>query len=454
MARPLLAIVGRPNVGKSTLFNRLAKRRRAIVHDHPGVTRDRLYEEIEWEEHRFILVDTGGFEIGSDDPMQSKTSEHVEFAVQEADFVIFMTDVKDGLLESDHQVVRRLRESGKQFVFAVNKVDGPKWDQHVFEFYGMGAESLFPISAEHGLGIGDLMDEVLLRMKEKFDEEPDEIEGIGIAVVGRPNTGKSTLVNALIGSSRMIVDDTPGTTRDSIDTKIVIGAKRYTLVDTAGIRRRSRVTVGLEKICVIKALKSLDRARIALILIDAEEGPTLQDARIAGYARDYGCGCILLVNKWDLIGRRGRAVRDDFSEDLRRKIKGLAFAPMLFISARRGNKVDSVLPLVDRVAEAHGRRIKTPDLNRLLADLEENHSHPLGRTGPIRFYYISQIGMMPPVFAVVTNHPEQIRDAYRRYLINGIREAFGFEGTPIKVVFRPRGQKKKGRWPKKGTSVE
>ena len=433
---PLVAIVGRPNVGKSTLFNRLARKSRAIVHKSPGVTRDLLYEEVQHEGRHFHIIDTGGYDEDQGDALLPRMRGLIELAVEEAEAVIFLMDGRAGLAPLDAEVGQMLRASKKPVFHAVNKIDGPKHEAGVAEFYRLGVTDLYPISAAHGRGLGELLDALVSALPDA--EESEEVAGeTRIAVVGRPNTGKSTLVNAVLGYQRVMVDERPGTTRDAIDTPFSMLGRRYRLIDTAGIRRKGRVRGVLEKYTVIMALKSLERCAVALILIDASEGVTAQDGHIAGYAYDRGRGCIIVVNKWDLARSAGRKVAD-LREEVRWKLKYLSFAPVLILSARTGESVDLILPQVDEVAAGFRKRTPTAALNRLLEDIQQAHQPPLVGGRPLKLYYIRQVSTAPPIFSIVANSPESVHFSYQRYIVNRIREAFGFQGVPVRLLFEAR----------------
>ena len=444
---PLVAIVGRPNVGKSTLFNRLVGRSRAIVHKSPGVTRDLLYEEVVHEGRRFLVVDTGGYDEDREDSLEEallgKMRSLIAVAVEQADAVLFLMDGQVGVAPLDAEIGQILRTSMKPVFHVINKIDGPKHDHGVADFYRLGPETVHPISAAHGRGIGDLLD-ALVETLPQVEEESVDPEETRIAVVGRPNVGKSTLVNSLLGYQRVMVDDKPGTTRDAIDTPFSLYGKRYRLIDTAGIRRKGRVRQELEKYTVIMALKSLQRCDVALVLFDASEGVTAQDAHIAGYALDRGRGCILVVNKYDLARREGKKIAD-LHEGVRWGIKHLAYAPVVVASARTGEAVDTLLPLIDEVAAEFWKRVPTPALNRLLKDLQQDHGAPQVRGRPLRFYYIRQVSAGPPTFAIVANEPRSVHFSYQRYIVNRIRDTFGFRGVPVRLVFEEREGRKPAR---------
>lgn len=434
--KSVVAIVGRPNVGKSTLFNRLSKRRIALVEDTPGVTRDRNYNEVAWDNRAFILIDTGGFDPTNKDDLLSQMKEQTLFAIEEADIILLLFDGREGLTVIDRDTVDFLRHIRKPIFHVVTKIDGPHQEPNLNEFFELGIERLYPISAMHRLGIGDLMDDVLPHI---LDEEgiTSKQEGIRVAVIGRPNVGKSSIVNKLCGGRRTIVHHEPGTTRDSIDTDICVDGRSYTIIDTAGIRRKGRTKIPLEKYCVIKALRSLERCDVAIVLFDAEEGPTDQDAHIAGYAYEKGKGCIIVVNKWDLILKDNKST-NTFTDNIRMKVKFLEFAPILFVSAHTGQRVLKTLDLVDRVSRECEKRIETSRLNRHLSRWIQYLPPPLHRKRPVKLNYITQSSIKPPTFVIFTNHPEGIHFSYRRYLINQIRKDFGFEGTPIRVTFTPK----------------
>jgi len=446
---PLVAIVGRPNVGKSTLFNRLARRSRAIVHKAPGVTRDLLYEEVVHEGRRFLIIDTGGYDEDQGDALLHQMRGLIELAVEEAEAVIFLMDGQAGLAPLDAEVGRMLRVSKKPVFHVVNKIDGPKHETAVAEFYRLGVQALYPISAAHGRGIVDLLDALMSALPDA--EERQEVAGeTRIAVVGRPNVGKSTLVNAVLGYQRVMVDERPGTTRDAIDTPFSLLGRRYRLIDTAGIRRKGRVRGQLEKYTVLMALKSLERCDVVLVLIDAAEGVTAQDGHIAGYAHDRGRGCILVVNKWDLARSAGKK-RADLREEVGRKLKYLSFAPIVITSARTGESVDAILPLVDEVAAEFRKRAPTAALNRLLEDIQLSHQPPLAGSRPLKLYYIRQVGVAPPTFAIVANRPESVHFSYQRFIVNRIRKAFGFQGSPVRLIFEERaGRNPRRRGRKRG----
>jgi len=435
--KPIIAIVGRPNVGKSTLFNRLAGRRKAVVEDAPGVTRDRNYAEVSYEDHPFVLIDTGGFEPASKDRIQQQIREQVEVAIQEADLILFLLDGKEGLNPTDIDIAGYLRQVTKPVFYVVNKIDGERHEGEVLDFYRLGAPALFSVSAEHGRGMGELMDEVLKTFPPDQPEEKTVEEEIRVALVGRPNVGKSSLLNKLIGHPRAIVDSTPGTTRDAIDTPLWRDGRKYIFIDTAGLRRKSKVTQRLEKYSAIKALKSLERCDVALVLLDGFEGLTEQDARIAEFAEEAGRAMILGVNKWDLV-QKDSSTLEEYRDRIRREMKTLDYVPVLFISALTGQRVAKIFETIDRVIAEHRKRITTGELNIWLQEAVESHSPPLHRNRRVKLFYISQVAVAPPTFILFTNEPQGLDEAYQRYLLRRLREKYGFIGTPLRLFLRKR----------------
>jgi len=437
--KPIIAIVGRPNVGKSALFNRIAGGKKAIVADEPGVTRDRNYADVEWEEKIFTLIDTGGFEPVSKDRIFVQMREQCQLAMEEADVILFVMDGKEGLTPSDKEIANILRRQNKPVFYIVNKIDGPKHEDKAFEFYGLGVEQIYSISAEHRYGVDELMDQVV-KILPKLSEGKRIKDAAKVAVIGRPNVGKSSLINRLLGYKRVIVDEAPGTTRDAIDTFFERNGKKYILIDTAGIRRKSRISLQLEKYSIVEALRTIDQCHVALLMLDPEEGVTAQDAHIGGFIHEKGKGCILLVNKWDLVEKDSQTMVE-FEKRVYGDLKYLSYAPILFISALTGQRVPKVLEMVDDVAEQTKKRIPTSPLNKHFGQWVEHNPPPLHRNRNVKLNYITQVSAGPPTFVIYTNFPEGIHFSYERYLINQMRETFGFEGVPIRLQFR---KKRKG----------
>ena len=435
--KPIVAIVGRPNVGKSTLFNRITRTKDALVDDFPGVTRDRHYGDARWDDVDFTLVDTGGFTEGDDFAADIRFQVHQ--AIADADVVLLMLDGKAGVSPFDSDILGFLRSIDKPIFYVVNKIDGAEQEIYLSEFYQLGLEILYPISAEHRYGLTDLLDEMtrVLSALAKDPQEDPAAEMIRLAVVGRPNVGKSSLINRILGQDRLLVSDIPGTTRDAIDSVCKMDGKSYLLVDTAGIRRKGKVTGKLEKFSIIKALRSLDRCDVALLVMDAEEGVTDQDISIAGYAYDRGCGCIMLLNKWDLVEKDSKTVKA-YYERLRDQAKFLSFAPAMTISALTGQRVTKTFKLVDEVYGQYAKRIATGQLNRIMEKAIERNSPSLHRGKRIKFYYAAQISTRPPTIVCFVNYPQAVHFSYKRYLVNQLRERSGLDKTPIRMIFRQR----------------
>jgi len=439
MPKPVVAIVGRPNVGKSTLFNRIIGRNFAVVDDMPGVTRDRNYAEGEWMKKHFLLVDTGGFEPETEDVMYTKMREQTTLAVEEADFIIFLMDGKEGLLPADIEVSHRLRASGKPVLYALNKVDGERHEGLIPDFYRLGIDTLYPISAQHGQGFSDLMDALgsLLPETPQESEEKQVIETPRIAIIGRPNVGKSSFVNALMGEDRMIVSPVAGTTRDAVDSVYTYYGKQYVLVDTAGIRSRGKISRGVEKYSVMRAMKGIERADVALVLIDAAEGITEQDERIVGLAHEAGKGIILVLNKWDLVTDKEEGYKR-FIADVQQRLKFADYASVLTISAATRQRITKVFEEIDKVMEETRRRVSTAELNRVFSQLVARHEPPLYRAKRVKYYYATQVGIKPPTFVVFVNYPAGVHFSYLRYIENNLRQAFGFHGTPVRIFAKSR----------------
>lgn len=437
--KPIIAIVGRPNVGKSTLFNRVAGGKKAIVWDEPGVTRDRNYAEAEWEENAFTLIDTGGFEPVSKDRIFIQMREQCQLAMEEADVILFMMDGKEGLTPSDKDIANILRKLNKPVFYIVNKIDGPKHEGKVLEFYGLGVEPVYAISAEHGYGVNGMMDDVI-RVFPRVSEKKWDQDVTKVAVVGRPNVGKSSFINRLLGYKRVLVDEIPGTTRDAIDSFFERDDRKYILIDTAGIRRKSRISLRLEKYSIMEALRTIDRSDVALLLLDSKEGVTDQDARLGGFIHEKGKGCILVVNKWDLVEKDSQTMAR-YERDVREHLKYLAYAPIVFISALTGQRVKKTLEAVDRVSEQTKKRIPTSQLNKYFGKWIERLSPPLYKGRSVKLNYITQVSTAPPTFVIYTNFPDGIHFSYERYLLNQMRETFGFEGVPVRLLFRKKGKR-------------
>ena len=440
--KPIIAIVGRPNVGKSTLFNRVTRTKDALVDDFPGVTRDRHYGDASWNDAEFTLVDTGGFTEGDD--FAGEIRFQVRQAIDDADVILMLLDGKDGFSPFDQDIIDLLRTVDKPIFYAVNKIDGAEQEVMLSDFYRLGIDRFYPLSAEHRYGLNDLLDDIVASPG-LFGSEPpgeDEQNQIKLAVVGRPNVGKSSLINRILGEKRLLVSDIPGTTRDAIDSICKIDDTNYLLVDTAGIRRKGKVSKKLEKFSIIKALRSLDRCDVALIVIDAEEGVTDQDIAIAGYAYDRGCGCVLLLNKWDLVKKNSNTVKL-YYQRLRDQAKFLSFAPAMTISALTGQRVAKIFKIVRDVYDQYRRRIGTGQLNRIFERAIEKNEPSLHRGKRIKFYYAAQIATGPPTIVCFVNYPQAVHFSYKRYLINRLREESGLDSTPIRLIFRQREGKRK-----------
>lgn len=438
--KPIIAIVGRPNVGKSTLFNRIVGGKKAIVANEPGMTRDRNYTDVEWEESVFTLIDTGGFEPVSKDRIFIQMREQCQLAMDEAEVILFVMDGKEGLTPSDKEIADILRRLNKPVFYIVNKIDGPMHEEKAFEFYGLGVEPIHSISAEHGYGVDGLMDEVM-KVLPRLTEERWDKDAAKVAVVGRPNVGKSSLINRLLGYKRVIVDEAPGTTRDAIDTFFERDGKKYVLIDTAGIRRKSRISLRLEKYSIVEALRTIDQSDVALLLLDSKEGVTGQDARIGGFIQEKGKGCVLVVNKWDLVEKDSNTMVE-FERKIYSDLKYLSYAPILFISALTGQRVPKILSMVDHVAEQTKKRISTGPLNRSFMQWVERFTPPLYKNRIVKLNYITQVSTAPPTFVIYTNIPDGIHFSYERYLTNQMRETFSFEGVPIRLQFRKKGKER------------
>ena len=440
MAKPLVAIVGRPNVGKSMLFNKLTGKRLSIVEDTPGVTRDRLYAQAEWRGRAFDLVDTGGIEPGTDNQILSFMREQAEIAIASATVIVFVCDIRTGMTAADQEVAGMLQRSGKPVVLAVNKMDSTGLnDPEMYEFYNLGLGDPFPVSAVHGHGTGDLLDACF----EFFPPEDQEEEGddvIKVAIIGKPNVGKSSLVNRILGQERVIVSDVAGTTRDAVDSYLEKNGQKYLIIDTAGMRKKSRVDDRVEKFSVLRATMAIERCDVCLILIDANEGVTEQDTKVAGLAHEAGKACIIVVNKWDAIEKDGKTMQR-MEEDVRRDLSYMTYAPVLFISALTGQRVDRLFGLIDNVVNQAAMRIPTGVLNQVLSDAQARVQPPTDKGKRLKIYYMTQIGVKPPHFVIFCNDAQLFHFSYRRYLENQIRATFGLTGTPVRITIRQKGDK-------------
>ena len=440
MAKPIVAIVGRPNVGKSTLFNKLIGERRSIVEDVPGVTRDRIYAEAEWNEHRFILIDTGGIEPKSDDTILKQMRTQAEIAVESADVIVFMCDIRAGLLADDRDIAIMLKKSGKPIILVVNKCDSiGAVPFEFYEFYELGFErEPIALSSIHGTGSGDLLDAIIEECD--FSDEGSEDDGIiNIAVIGKPNAGKSSIVNRMCGEERMIVSDIAGTTRDAVDTRVENDHGVFNFIDTAGIRRKSKVEDKIEKYSVLRANMAVERADVCLIMIDAGDGITEQDEKISGIAHDAGKASIIVVNKWDSIEKENSTV-NSFNTKIRTALSYMTYAPIVYVSAKTGQRVANLYPLIKSVYAEGSRRITTGMLNDLLNDAMTRVQPPSDKGKRLKIYYMTQVSQNPPTFVIFCNSEELFHFSYRRYIENCLRDAFGFEGTPIKIIIRQKGE--------------
>ncbi|UAL45781.1 ribosome biogenesis GTPase Der [Sutcliffiella horikoshii] len=435
MPKPTVAIVGRPNVGKSTIFNRIVGERISIVEDVPGVTRDRIYSSGEWLNQYFNIIDTGGIEI-SDAPFMTQIREQAEIAIDEADVIIFMTNGREGLTSADEEVAKILYRSKKPVVVAVNKVDNPDMRDTLYDFYALGFGEPIPISGSHGLGLGDLLDFVIENFPKDEEEEYDE-DIIKFSLIGRPNVGKSSLVNALLGEDRVIVSDIAGTTRDAIDTPYSYDGKDYVIIDTAGMRKKGKVYETTEKYSVLRALRAIERSDVVLVVINGEEGIIEQDKKIAGYAHEAGRAIVIVVNKWDAVEKDEKTMKE-FEQKIRDHFLFLDYAPIVFLSAKTKKRVHTLIPKIDMASENHSMRVVTTVLNDVIMDAVAMNPTPTDKGQRLKIYYATQVAVKPPTFVIFVNDPELLHFSYKRFLENRIRDAFGFEGTPIKLIARPR----------------
>ncbi|MBQ6845969.1 MAG: ribosome biogenesis GTPase Der [Oscillospiraceae bacterium] len=439
MSKPVVAIVGRPNVGKSMLFNKLIGKRMSIVEDTPGVTRDRLYADCEWSGKVFTLVDTGGIEPQTDSEILKFMRDQAEIAIQNADVIVFITDLKTGLTASDQDVANMLQKSRKPIILAVNKADSVgDPPAEFYEFYNLGLGDPIAISAVHGRGTGDLLDKCIEYFPDETDNG-DEDEGIKVALIGKPNVGKSSLTNKILGEERVIVSDMAGTTRDAVDSSFENEYGKYVFIDTAGIRKKSKVDDDIEKFSVLRASMAVERSDVCLIMIDAREGVTEQDTKVAGIAHDAGKACIIVVNKWDLVEKDDKTMKQE-EEKIRKDLAYMPYAPILFISAKTGQRVGKLFELINKGYEESCKRITTGQLNNVLADAVARVQPPTDRGKRLKVYYITQTGVRPPNFVMFCNDAKLFHFSYQRYLENKLREVFGFEGTPIRVVIRQKGE--------------
>lgn len=440
MGKPIVAIVGRPNVGKSTLFNIFANSRISIVEDTPGVTRDRLYADTEWLDNEFMMVDTGGIEIMNTDKIAVSIRQQAQIAIAEADVILFVCDARAGITHEDAEVAKMLRQSKKPIVLAINKADSPKQEMEIFEFYNLGIGEPIPVSAANHLGLGDLLDAVV----EKFPEtsacgEDGNEDEIKVALIGRPNVGKSSIFNTLVGEERSIVSDVAGTTRDAIDTPVIREGQKFLFIDTAGMRRKARIDEPIEKYSIIRSLRAVDRSDVVLMVIDAIDGVTEQDKKIAGYAHEAGKGIVLVVNKWDLYDKDNTSTLR-YTENLRRELVFMQYAPVVFVSAMTKQRIHRLPEVIHYVAEQNAMRISTSVLNQVVEDAIAINPPPTEKGQRLKILYATQVKIKPPTFVIFVNEPEIMHFSYQRYLENKLREAFGFEGTPLQMIIRGKNE--------------
>lgn len=439
-SKPIVAVVGRPNVGKSTLFNALAGENISIVKDTPGITRDRIYADVSWLDKNFTLIDTGGIEPDSKDVILSQMRMQAEIAMETADVIIFLVDVRQGLVDADSKVADMLRRSHKPVVLVVNKVDSfDKYMADVYEFYNLGIGEPHPISAANRMGLGDMLEEVAAHFPEDAGEE-EEDERPRVAIVGKPNVGKSSLINKLLGENRLIVSDIAGTTRDAVDTEIVYNGKEYVFIDTAGLRRKNKIKEDLEKYMIIRTVSAVERAEIVVLVIDAVEGVTEQDAKIAGIAHDRGKAVIIAVNKWDALEKDDKTIYR-FTEKVRNTLSYMPYAEILFVSAKTGQRLPKLFETIDMVSENHAMRVATGVLNEIMAEAVAMQQPPSDKGKRLRLYYITQVSVKPPTFVIFVNDKELMHFSYTRYIENQIRDTFGFKGTPLRFIIRERKEK-------------
>lgn len=435
MANPVVAIVGRPNVGKSTVFNRIAGERISIVEDTPGVTRDRIYARSEWMGQAFNLIDTGGIDIG-DEPFVTQITEQAEIAIDEADVIVFVTSVKEGVTDADEKVARILYKTDKPVILAVNKVDNPEVRSEIYDFYSLGFGDPVPISGTHGIGTGDLLDLIVKNFPEDATEEIDD--SIKFSFIGRPNVGKSSLVNTILGENRVIVSNIEGTTRDAIDTKFTTeDGSVYTMIDTAGIRKKGKVYENTEKYSVLRAMQAIDRSDVVCVVLNAEEGIREQDKHVAGYAHDAGRGIVIVVNKWDTLKKDSYTMKE-FESHIRNEFQYLSYAPIVFVSAKTHQRLNELPKLIRRVDENHSKRVSSAVLNDVIMDAIAHNPTPTDNGKRLRIYYATQVAVKPPTFVIFVNDPELMHFSYERFLENQLRAAFDFEGTPLHLIERRR----------------